>query len=137
MINQYCNDCFYDFDWKKDHICYKSIEQEKSNFENNKNELNKSRDVSLIVNNHNDKENDKDNDDDIEDKNNLKNSQVFIHENNGNNELYRKVSSKKNSDRKKIRSNSSLVNNRKLNENDIYLNENNQVNNDNNNQSKK
>ena len=137
MINQYCNDCFYDFDWKKDHICYKSIEQEKSNFENNKNELNKSRDVSLIVNNHNDKENDKDNDDDIEDKNNLKNSQVFIHENNGNNELYRKVSSKKNSDRKKIRSNSSLVNNRKLNENDIYLNENNQVNNDNNNQFQK
>ena len=128
MINQYCNDCFYDFDWKKDHICYMSIEQEKNNFENNKNELNKSRDVSLIVNNQNDKENDKDNDDDIEDKNNLKNSQVFYHENNGNNECYRKVNSKKNNDRKKIRSNSSLINNKKINENDIYLNDNNQVN---------
>ncbi len=128
MINQYCNDCFYDFDWKKDHICYMSIEQEKNTFENNKNELNKSRDVSLIVNNQNDKENDKDNDDDIEDKNNLKNSQVFYHENNGNNEFYRKVNSKKNNDRKKIRSNSSLINNKKINENDIYLNDNNQVN---------
>ena len=29
MINQYCNDCFYDFDWKKHHIYYKSIEQDK------------------------------------------------------------------------------------------------------------
>ena len=128
MINQYCNDCFYDFDWKKDHICYMSIEQEKNNFENYKSELNKSRDVSLIVNNQNDKENDKDNDDDIEDKNNLKNSQVFYHENNGNNEFYRKVNSKNNNDRKKIRSNSSLINNKKINENDIYLNDNNQVN---------
>ena len=29
MINQYCNDYFYDFDWKKEPICYKSIEQDK------------------------------------------------------------------------------------------------------------
>ena len=127
MINLYCNDCFYDFDWKKDHICYMSIEQEKNNFENYKSELNKSRDVSLIVNNHNDKENDKDNDEDIEDKNNLKHSKVFIQDNIEDIEFYRKVNSKKNSNKKKYRSNSSLVNNRNVH-NDNYLNDNNRVN---------
>ena len=41
MINKYCNNCFYDFDWKKDSCVYLSVEQEHKN---------KSRGVSLIVN---------------------------------------------------------------------------------------
>ena len=45
MINKYCNNCFYDFDWKKNVCTHFSAEQEQMNSPNTR-----SRDVSLIVN---------------------------------------------------------------------------------------
>ena len=84
MINKYCNNCFYDFDWKKNFLEHLSLEQEKNNtLDFIKNDLlNKSRDISLIVNKNNESKNEKDNDneDDNEVKNHLRNSKVFIQE---------------------------------------------------------
>ena len=45
MIDKYCRDCYYDFDWKKDSCTHFSREIK---------EVNKSIDVSLIVNKNND-----------------------------------------------------------------------------------
>ena len=48
MINKYCNDCFYDFDWKKKSSYFTHLSEEQL-----LNELNKSNDVSLMVNKNN------------------------------------------------------------------------------------
>ena len=45
VINKYCRDCYYDFDWKKDSCTHYSYEVKENN---------KSIDVSLIVNKNND-----------------------------------------------------------------------------------
>ena len=45
VIDKYCKECYYDFDWKKDYCSYFSRETK---------EINKSIDVSLIVNKNND-----------------------------------------------------------------------------------
>ena len=47
MIDKYCDDCFYDYDWQKK-FC-----RTFSHLSSNQQELNKSRDVSLLVNNNN------------------------------------------------------------------------------------
>ena len=161
MINKYCNNCFYDFDWKKNFLEHLSLEQEKNNtLDFIKNDLlNKSRDVSLIVNKNNESKNEKENDneDDNEVKNHLRNSKVFIQEtteedtdyqigNSKNNNNYNSNNFKNNNNnsnrnnnyvkKKKIRSNSTLnihLNGKKnYDENDVSFNEDYNNNNNNN-----
>ena len=116
MIDKYCNDCFYDFDWKKNVIEHFSSGQGKNIKKNNSNNSNgnnngnvsfisnnnKSKDVSLFVCKNNESKIEKDDrsndDNDIQKDNNL-----FINEDNEDENF--KING---GHLKKIRSNSSL-----------------------------
>ncbi len=117
MIDKYCNDCFYDFDWKKNVIEHFSSGQGKNIKKNNSNNSNgnnngnvsfisnnnKSKDVSLFVCKNNESKIEKDDrsndDNDIKKDNNL-----FIKEDNDDDNF--KINSGKHL--KKMRSNSSV-----------------------------
>ena len=99
VINKYCGDCLYDFDWKKDSLTYVSS--------NNIN-INKKLDVSLIVNknndmsgldysnNLNDEDDNENNDDEYNKKKKILKKEVFMEhgnqpdKNNENNDNYKK-----------------------------------------------
>ena len=121
VIDKYCSDCLYDFDWKKDSLTYVS---RSTNHTSN----NKHADVSLIVNKNNDvsgmdysnineednDENDKEeNDEKNKKKKRIKKKEVFMGEDNTPLENEEEVKENDNINYNKMRRSKSMINVRK------------------------
>ena len=126
VIDKYCSDCLYDFDWKKDSCSY---------FSRNSNNINKQTDVSLIVHKNNEasgldysnlnEEEEEKNEENHQKKKRIKKKEVFMGEDNPpreNHEKEKEKNDKNKNDNDKLRRSKSMINIKRIKSDNSHKN---------------
>ena len=126
VIDKYCSDCLYDFDWKKDSCSY---------FSRNSNNINKQTDVSLIVHKNNEasgldysnlnEEEEEKNEENHQGKKGIKKKEVFMGEDNPpreNHEKEKEKNDKNKNDNDKLRRSKSMINIKRIKSDNSHKN---------------